>query len=109
MPNYFIDRDQCARHEIFPGVGIQAMAGENVMLSMVEMAPGAVVEKHDHPHEQIGLLLEGKLTFTIGDQQRTLRPGQMWRIPGGVSHHVVAGDEGAKAVDVFCPVREEYL
>ena len=106
---YFVDPDQCSRFEIFPGVDIHTMAGKHVMLSMVEMKPGAVVELHHHHHEQIGVLIEGELTFTIGAEQKTLAPGQMWRIPGDVPHKAVAGPQGAKALDVFNPVREDYL
>jgi quercetin dioxygenase-like cupin family protein len=105
----FVDLKQCSQHEIFPGVHIQTMAGQQIMLSLVEMQPHAVVQLHSHPHEQVGMLLEGELTFTIGGEKRTLRPGQMWRIPGGVPHTAVAGDQPVKALDVFCPVREEYL
>ena len=107
--SYFVQRSDCSHHEIFPGVHIFTTAGERMMLSVVELAPHAVVEPHSHPHEQMGLLLEGELTFTIGGQTKTLRPGEMWRIPGGVVHGCVAGDQPAKALDVFQPVREEYL
>ena len=106
---FFVEPDACSRFEIFPGVNIHTMAGDQMMLSVVEMQPGAVVELHEHPHEQMGILLEGELTFTVGDQKRTLRPGQMWRIPGGVPHTATAGAEGVKALDMFCPVREDYL
>ena len=106
---FFVDRDQCSQFEIFPGVHIHTIAGQQMMLSLVEMRPGAVVAMHSHPHEQMGMLLEGELTFTIGDEQRTLRPGQMWRIPGGVPHTAVAGDQPVKALDVFHPIRDDYL
>jgi quercetin dioxygenase-like cupin family protein len=107
--SYFVAPTQCSHHEIFPGVHIFTAAGQQMMLSLVEMQPHAVVEPHSHPHEQMGLLLEGELTFTIGGQTRTLRPGEMWRIPGGVVHSAVAGDRPVKALDVFHPVREDYL
>jgi unsaturated pyranuronate lyase len=107
MP-YFLTRSDCSRHTIFPGVEIHTAAGQQMMLSLVEFAPHAVVEPHSHPHEQMGMLLEGELTFTIGGQTRTLRPGEMWRIPGGVVHSAVAGDQPVKALDVFHPVREDY-
>ncbi|MCI0360684.1 MAG: cupin domain-containing protein [Planctomycetaceae bacterium] len=109
MDAYFPSRADGGHHEIFPGVHIFTTAGKQLMLSVVELAPRAVVELHSHPHEQMGLLLEGELTFTIGGVTKTLRPGEMWRIPGGVVHGCVAGEEPAKALDVFCPVREEYL
>lgn len=106
--SYYVSPADCSRHTIFPGVDIATAAGVNMMLSLVEFAPGAVVEPHSHPHEQLGMLLEGELTFTIGDETRTLRPGEMWRIPGGVVHSAVAGNMPVKALDVFHPIREDY-
>jgi quercetin dioxygenase-like cupin family protein len=106
--SYFVDPSRCARHTIFPGVEIATTCTDRLMLSVVEFQPHAVVEEHSHPHDQMGLLLEGELDFTIGGQRQTLRPGQMWRIPGGVKHKAVAGAAGAKALDVFHPVRDEY-
>ena len=108
MADYFLSRPDTSHHEIFRGVHIFTCAGQQLMLSVVELAPRSVVEPHSHPHEQMGLLLEGELTFTIGGQTRKLGPGDMWRIPGGVTHGCVAGDKPAKAIDVFHPVREEY-
>ena len=109
MSNYFVKPENCSNHNLFPGVDITTMAGDQVMLSMVEMQPHAVVEEHSHPHEQIGVLLTGQLVFTVGDETQTLEPGEMWRIPGGIKHKVIAGADGAKAVDIFNPVREDYL
>ena len=109
MPTYFLTLADCSRHQIFPGVRIHTAAGDRMMLSVVDFEPHAVVEAHSHAHEQMGILLEGELTFTIGGETQRITPGQMWRIPGGVEHRVVAGDQPAKAIDVFHPVREDYL
>jgi len=109
MSKYVINREDCSRHNIFPGVDILTTAGEKLMLSLVEFQPHAVVELHKHPHEQMGLLLEGELTFTIGGQEHLVRPGQMWCIPSGLEHKAVAGDQPVRALDVFCPIREDYL
>ena len=106
--SYYVTRADCSKHTIFPGVNIFTVAGDKAMLSLVEFEPRAVVEPHSHPHEQMGMLLEGELTFTIGGQTRTLRPGEMWRIPGNVVHSAVAGGAPVKALDVFHPVREDY-
>lgn len=108
MSKYFVHRAECSRHNIFPGVNIHTMAGQNAMLSVVEFEPGAVVQPHSHPHEQLGMLIEGEFTFTIGDEQLLLRPGDMWRIPGGVVHSAVAGNQRVVALDVFQPIREDY-
>jgi quercetin dioxygenase-like cupin family protein len=108
MIDYFVDKKNCSHHEIFPGVHIYTTHGNEMMLSLVEMQPHAVVEEHSHPHEQVGLMLAGEAEFFIGDQQRTVRPGEMWRIPGGVKHKVIAGDKPVRALDVFHPIREDY-
>jgi quercetin dioxygenase-like cupin family protein len=106
--DYIVEKNQCSKHTIFPGVNIFTAWGERLMLSLVEFEPGARVEPHSHPHEQLGLLLEGELEFTIGGQTRRVLPGQMWRIPGGVVHSAVAGDRPVRALDAFCPIREDY-
>ncbi len=80
-----------------------------MMLSLVDFEPGAVVEAHSHPQEQCGLMLEGRARFFVGDEEQVLGPGDMWKIPGGVTHRVVALDEGCRALDIFHPIREDYL
>ncbi len=108
MDDYFVDKKDCSHHRIFPGVDIFTTCCERMMLSLVEMEPHAVVEPHSHPHEQMGLMLEGEADFTIGGQTMRVTPGQMWRIPGGVVHKVVAGSRPVRALDVFHPPRDDY-
>ncbi|HEY1601533.1 MAG TPA: cupin domain-containing protein [Pirellulales bacterium] len=108
MIPYFVDKSQCSHHKIFPGVDIYTTHGDHLMLSLVEFAPHAVVEAHSHPHEQMGLMLEGEAEFVVGGEIRTVRAGEMWRIPGGVVHKVIAGAKPVKALDVFYPIRDDY-
>jgi quercetin dioxygenase-like cupin family protein len=105
---YYLQQADCSRHTIFPGVDIFTVAGENLMISIVELEPNSVVEPHSHPHEQMGILLEGEFTFTIGGHTKKITPGEIWRIPSNVVHSVVNGPKFSKAIDVFCPVREDY-
>ena len=108
MSAYFVDKSQCTHHAIFPGVDIYTTTGQQMMLSLVECQPGAVVEAHSHPHEQVGMVLKGRGRFFVGDEEKELGPGQMYTIPGGVTHRVVASDEGLTALDIFHPIREDY-
>ena len=48
------------------------------MIVWWKMKAGAHAALHQHPHEQMGMLLEGELTFTIGGQTRTLKAGEMF-------------------------------
>jgi quercetin dioxygenase-like cupin family protein len=108
MSLYFPTSDEQSQHTIFPGVTIYTCSAEKMMLSYVELAPFAEVKEHSHPHEQVGMLLEGSALFFIGDEQKMLRKGDRWLIPGGVKHRVIAQAEGAKALDIFTPIREDY-
>ena len=108
MSHYFPSPDQCGRHTIFPGVHIRTCAGDQLMLSVVDLAAHSVVEMHSHPHEQMGMVLEGKAIFTIGSEERTLQAGDLFRIPSNVPHKVVVLDQPVRALDAFHPVREEY-
>jgi quercetin dioxygenase-like cupin family protein len=108
MSLYFPTRDELSTHTIFPGVTIHTCSAENLMLSIVNLEPHSVVEWHSHPHEQVGILLEGRMRFFIGDEEKLVVKGDMWRIPGNVKHRVEVLDEPCKALDIFCPVREDY-
>lgn len=108
MSTFFPTAAELGRHTIFPGVHIQTAAADKMMLSVVDLEPHSVVEEHFHPHEQVGMVLAGRAIFFIGDEQKTLQTGDLYRIPGHVKHRVVALDEPVRALDIFCPVREEY-
>jgi quercetin dioxygenase-like cupin family protein len=108
MSSYFPTPEECGRHTIFPGVQVRTCAAEKMMLSMANLEANAIVPEHAHPHEQVGIVLEGRVTFAIGDEQKTLQPGDVFCIPGNVRHKVVVLDAPAKVLDIFYPVREEY-
>src|SRR3712207_1838873 len=78
--------------QLWDGVAARVVAGERATLIVVELDPGAVVAEHSHPNEQLGVVVEGSLTFTAGDETQELGPGGTWRLLGGTPHRVVAGD-----------------
>jgi quercetin dioxygenase-like cupin family protein len=94
-------------HELAPGVTMRPLFGRGAMLNLLEFEPGARVPLHDHPHEQLGYLLEGRLVLEIAGAEHTLEPGHAYMIPGGVEHGAWS-DEGCLVLDVFQPVREDY-
>jgi quercetin dioxygenase-like cupin family protein len=108
MSQFFPTQDEYGFHTIFKGVSIRTCSCERMMISLVELEPRSVVEEHAHPHEQVGMWLEGEAVFYIGDEQKTVKPGDFYRIPGNVRHKVVVLDKPARAIDTFHPVREEY-
>lgn len=107
MFQYVLDKGQCVARNPFPGVNMFAMEAEKTTVSLVEMEPHAVIPEHSHPHEQVGMMIEGEAVFIIAGQRHLVKAGQMWRLPGGTPHEVRTGDCPMRALDVFHPVRED--
>ena len=82
--------------------------GEKTLLAEFRLEQGAVIPRHSHPHEQTGYLVAGLLDLTIGDATYRVEPGGSWCITGNVAHSVIA-QENSVAIEVFSPVREDYL
>jgi len=82
--------------------------GEKTLLCEFRLQRGAVLPRHSHPHEQTGYLLSGRMELSIGAQTMLMNPGDSWCIAGGVEHHAVALEDSL-ALEVFAPVREDYL
>ncbi len=95
--------------EMFPGVVRRTLnSGDRTTLIEVTLAGGAIVPSHTHPHEQVGYVASGRVRFEIDGEERELRAGDSYLIPGGASHEVTAL-EPSVCIDIFSPVREEYL
>jgi unsaturated pyranuronate lyase len=89
-------------------VRARRVEGERLTLALVELAPDAIVPGHQHENEQLGMVITGTVTFTIGDETRVLGPGGSWRIPSNVHHQVSVGPEGAMVIDIFAPTRRDW-
>ncbi|MDR0667800.1 MAG: cupin domain-containing protein [Prevotellaceae bacterium] len=63
---------------------------------------------HQHHHEQSGYVISGKYLMTVDGKEYELNPGDSYAIPGNISHSFQV-IEGGEVIDVFTPVREDYL
>jgi quercetin dioxygenase-like cupin family protein len=106
--SYFCDIENREAREIVPGVKIRTFWQNEMLLSVVDLAANSVVPLHNHPHEQAGTVLSGRFKMTIDGESRWIEQGDTYIIPGGIDHMAEVGDEPAKALDIFSPVREEY-
>ena len=90
-----------------PEVSIKTITGDRSQLCFLELAPGTKTQ-HVHDHEQIGYILTGKVTLSIGDIAETLGSGDGYRIPASVEHgFVVSSDSKLEYIEVFCPPKQE--
>jgi quercetin dioxygenase-like cupin family protein len=104
----FYEVDKLPGFAPVPGIHMNVMVGGKMMANWVRIEPGASVPTHAHEHEQIGLVLEGEILMTIGDETRALVPGHAYTIPGNLPHSAVAGPQGCLVIDIFSPPREDY-
>ena len=94
--------------EPVPGFLVHAVWGERMTMSRVTLQPHAGVASHHHPHEQMGIVLEGEFEMTIGGETRQLKKGDMYLVPPDVTHSGATHDKEALVLDVFSPPREDF-
>jgi quercetin dioxygenase-like cupin family protein len=104
----FKSLSECQVLAMAEGISARALQGQQMTFAVVELAPGSAVAPHQHPHEQMGVVLRGSVVYTIGGESKDMRAGDTYLAPGGVSHAAAAGPEGAVIIDVFSPVREDW-
>lgn len=81
---------------------------ERMTVARLRLNKGAVVPMHDHENEQLTMLESGALRFVVADEEVILRAGDVLRIPPG-ARHMVETLEDSVAVDVFTPVRQDWI
>jgi quercetin dioxygenase-like cupin family protein len=105
----FFDLAQQPTKTLFPGVTITTAWGESLMMSFVHFEyAGAAVPTHHHPHEQMGMGLEGEFELVIGEEARIIRAGDSYCISSNVPHSARSLSGPARALDIFHPIREDY-
>jgi quercetin dioxygenase-like cupin family protein len=82
--------------------------GDKTLMAEFRLDKGALLPKHTHPHEQTGYLVSGYMELTIGNVTHQVKPGDSWCIAGDVEHNAIAIADSV-AIEVFSPVREDYL
>jgi len=94
--------------QLNPLVGRQMAHTATMTVARIILAQGAIVPRHEHPNEQVTNVLEGRLRFLIGDEEQIVSAGSTVLIPGSVPHEVEALEDSI-ALDVFSPVREDWV
>jgi len=105
----FYKKNDAGYRQVMEGIRLKTLVhGEKTLLCEFRIKKGKVLPSHSHPHEQTGYLVSGHMKFIIGDNVFDVEPGDSWCIPGDVEHAAEAFED-SMGVEVFSPVREEYL
>ncbi len=91
------------------GVRLKSLTyGKNTHMCEFIVGAGSEIPEHSHPHEQTGYLVSGKLTLIVENETLAAEPGDSWSIPKDAVHRATATEDSV-IVEVFSPVREDYL
>lgn len=104
-----IIKSKNARKREFKGVSFDVLAvGEISMVTKMNFKVGDNVPTHSHPNEQSGYVISGKYRIKFLGTDEILVSGDSYSIPQNVPHSwevIEAGD----VIDVFTPIRQDYL
>lgn len=82
--------------------------GASMMMVEVSFKEGGVGEPHAHVHEQVSYIAKGSFAFSLDGETRVVSAGDSIYVPSGVLHGTKALEDSI-IVDVFSPIREDFL
>jgi len=104
-----LDWSQAPVEYLSEGIERQMIVGDRLMICRLRFAPLVVTAAHDHPHEQMTLVESGRVRFSIGSEERIAQAGDVLHFPSGCWHGATMLDEEVVLIDIFTPVREDFL
>jgi quercetin dioxygenase-like cupin family protein len=94
---------------IAEGIDRQMVVGDRLMICRLTLQPRVDTPVHSHVHEQMTIVERGQVRFTIGDQSRVAKAGDVLHFPPNVEHGATMLDEEVVLIDIFTPIREDFL
>ena len=94
---------------IADGIDRQMIVGDKLMMCRLTLQPHVETPVHSHPHEQMTIVERGRARFTIGGEARVAVAGDVLHFPANVRHGATMLDEEVVLIDIFTPIREEFL
>jgi quercetin dioxygenase-like cupin family protein len=100
--------NEIERESMTTGIERQVVHSQRTTTARIYMKKGAVVARHSHENEQMSHVLEGRLRFEFDGGDIVIGAGEILEIPSHEPHRVVALEDTA-AMDVFTPVRQDWI
>jgi quercetin dioxygenase-like cupin family protein len=105
----FRKKDTGVSRKLLEGIDLATLVhGDKTLMGQFKLAKGAIIPTHSHPHEQTGIMISGKLRFVVEGETMDVESGDSWCLLGGVGHSAEALEDSV-VIEVFSPVREDYL
>jgi quercetin dioxygenase-like cupin family protein len=95
--------------EILKGIRIKTLCyGQSTLMAEFLLEKDALLPEHAHPNEQTGYLVSGRIRLFINGIPHDLVTGDSWNIAENVGHRAEILEDSV-VIEVFSPVREDYL
>ena len=108
--DFFIDPEKAPRFSQMERLETTVLKGERMMMALNATLPGHTVSMHRYPHEQVGVVYAGEALLSVGGEERRVRKGDLYCILTDVPHgDTTIGDEPCVMLDVFYPIREDFV
>ena len=105
----FRKKDTADSRQLIEGVELSTLVhGDKTLMGQFKIAKGSAIPAHSHPHEQTGIMISGKLCWNVDGEIIETVAGDSWCLPGGLEHSAEALED-SMIIEVFSPVREDYL
>ncbi len=96
--------------ELVPGqVKVHLISGERATAMFATFQPNAVGPLHKHEHEQIMIIADGEGELVTGGKRYPVKKGDVTVFASNQEHGTYASDKGIKTIEIFIPVRQEYM
>jgi quercetin dioxygenase-like cupin family protein len=106
MQNY--KWETIASEQLSSKISRRMIVGAKQMLVQWEFRRGAVAARHSHPHEQIVVMVHGKLRLSVENTEAILGQDDIVVIPPNAPHEAEALEDTV-VIDIFSPPREDFL
>jgi quercetin dioxygenase-like cupin family protein len=107
-PFTFVHRwDEIALEKITEMVSRKVISGDRMTIAQVYLKRGTLVPRHCHDREQMSCVLQGALRVLVGDEEITVREGEVLHVPASIEHQAEALDD-TFVLDVFSPARTDW-
>lgn len=103
-----IETNQLESKSLIPGFEVKFVHSDKITIAFWVIKAGSFLPKHSHFHEQVSQVTAGKFQLTVENEVYELSKGSVAVIPPNVDHSGVAITD-CKIMDIFSPVREDYM
>ena len=86
--------------EFKPGIMSKAEIGSNMIMVCMDISPGRADSGHEHPSDQCGIVLKGKIEMFIGKERKVLKRNDAYFIPAGERHGWKTFDSPVRILDI---------